>query len=156
MKRVAIIGGGITGLSAAFYLETARRNGAEVEYALFESSPRLGGVLKTDRVHDAVIEAGPDSFLTSKPWATQLAREVGLENELINSNDFQRKTYILNRSRLSPLPDGIQMVVPTKAWPIASSSLLSPGTKFRMLREYISPPEPLAEGVDESVASFVQ
>jgi oxygen-dependent protoporphyrinogen oxidase len=156
MKRVAIIGGGITGLSAAFYLESARRNGAAIEYALFESSPRLGGVLKTDRVHDALIEAGPDSFLSSKPWAAQLAREVGLENELINSNDSQRKTYILNRGRLTPLPDGIQMIVPTKAWPIASSPLLSFATKFRMLREYIAPPEPLAADADESVASFVQ
>jgi oxygen-dependent protoporphyrinogen oxidase len=156
MKRVAIIGGGITGLSAAFYLESARRNGVEIDYALFESSPRLGGVLKTDRIHDAIIEAGPDSFLSSKPWATQLAREVGLEDELINSNDYQRKTYILNRGRLTPLPDGIQMIVPTKAWPIASSLLLSFSTKLRMLREYIAPPEPLAEGADESVASFVK
>ncbi|MCU1308043.1 MAG: protoporphyrinogen oxidase [Acidobacteriaceae bacterium] len=156
MKRVAIIGGGISGLSAAYYLEQGRRSGAAVEYTLFEASPRLGGVLKTQRLHDCVIEAGPDSFLSAKPWATELAREVGLQNELIGSNDFQRKTFILNNGRLTAMPDGIQMIVPTKAWPVASSPLLSLSTKLRMMREYLAPPEPLPEGRDESVASFVE
>jgi len=156
MKRVAIIGGGISGLSAAYYLEKARRSGATVEYTLFEASPRLGGVLKTQRLHDCVIEAGPDSFLSAKPWATELAREVGLQDELIGSNDFQRKTFILNNGRLTEMPDGIQMIVPTKAWPVASSPLLSLSTKLRMMREYFAPPEPLADGRDESVASFVE
>src|SRR6266436_4396180 len=130
MKRVAIIGGGISGLSAAFYLEQGRRSGAAVEYTLFEASPRLGGVVKTQHLHDCVIEAGPDSFLSAKPWATELAREVGLQDELIGSNDFQRKTFILNNGSLIPMPDGIRMIVPTKAWPIASSSLLSITTKL--------------------------
>jgi oxygen-dependent protoporphyrinogen oxidase len=156
MKRIAIVGGGISGLSAAYYLEQARRGGAELDYTLFEASSRLGGVLKTERSHDCLIEAGPDSFLSAKPWATELAREVGLQNELIGSSDFQRKTFILNNGRLTSMPDGIQMIVPTKAWPIASSSLLSITTKLRMLREYLSPPEPLPEGQDESVASFVE
>ncbi|MCU1309223.1 MAG: protoporphyrinogen oxidase [Candidatus Angelobacter sp.] len=156
MKRVAIIGGGISGLSAAFYLEQGCRSGAAVEYTLFEASPRLGGVLKTQHLHDCVIEAGPDSFLSAKPWATELAREVGLQDELIGSNDFQRKTFILNNGRLTEMPDGIQMIVPTKAWPVASSPLLSLSTKLRMAREYVAPPEPLSEGRDESVASFVE
>src|SRR6266404_2321302 len=156
MKRVAIIGGGISGLSAAYYLEKARRSGATVQYTLFEASPRLGGVLKTARSHDCLIEAGPDSFLSAKPWATELAREVGLQDELIGSNDFQRKTFILNNGRLTSMPDGIQMIVPTKAWPVASSPLLSLSTKLRMMREYLAPPEPLPEGRDESVASFVE
>jgi oxygen-dependent protoporphyrinogen oxidase len=155
MKRVAIIGGGISGMSAAFYLEKARQNGAELDYMLFEATSRLGGVLKTEVIRDCIVEAGPDSYLSTKPWATELAREVGLQDELIGSNDFQRKTYILQNSRLVPMPDGIQMIVPTKAWPIATSPLLSFATKLRMLREYIAPPNPLASGEDESVASFV-
>ncbi|MCU1285284.1 MAG: protoporphyrinogen oxidase [Acidobacteriales bacterium] len=155
MKRVAIIGGGISGLSAAFHFEKARQTGVDISYTLFESEPRLGGVLRTEKQDGLLLEAGPDSFLSAKPWAADLAREVGLANELIHSNDFQRKTYILNRGHLTPLPDGIQMIVPTKAWPVATSPLLSFGTKIGMLREYFSPPAPLPPDQDESVASFV-
>jgi len=72
MKRIAIIGGGIAGLSAAFTLDQARLSGADVRYTLFESSGRLGGVLQTDRIDDCLVEAGPDSFLTEKPWAADL------------------------------------------------------------------------------------
>ncbi len=75
MKRIAIIGGGISGLSAAYTLEKKRQSGTPVEYVLFESSPRLGGVLVTDRVDGCVVEAGPDSFLTEKPWAADLCRQ---------------------------------------------------------------------------------
>src|SRR6266852_5426347 len=78
MKRIAIIGGGISGLSAAFVLEGHRRAGAPLEYILFDASPRLGGVLVTERVDGCLVEAGPDSFLTEKPWASDLCREVGL------------------------------------------------------------------------------
>jgi predicted NAD/FAD-dependent oxidoreductase len=67
MKRIAIIGGGISGLSAAFALEEKRKSGSPVEYVLFESNPRLGGVLVTDHVDGCIVEAGPDSFLTEKP-----------------------------------------------------------------------------------------
>ena len=73
MKRVAIIGGGVSGLAAAFSLEQARRSGAAVEYQLFEAGSRLGGVLLSERVDDCVVEAGPDSFLTEKPWAADFA-----------------------------------------------------------------------------------
>ena len=94
MKRIAIIGGGISGLSAAYTLEEKRQSGTPVEYVLFESSPRLGGVLVTDHVDGCIIEAGPDSFLTEKPWATDLCRKIGLGDQLIGSNDSDRKTYI--------------------------------------------------------------
>src|SRR5271169_2637797 len=93
MKRVAIIGGGISGLSAAYTLEEKRRSGESVEYVLYESSPRLGGVLVTDRVDGCLVEAGPDSFLTEKPWAADLCRKIGLGDQLIGSNDADRKTY---------------------------------------------------------------
>ena len=74
MKRIAIVGGGISGLSAAFVLEQRRRLGAELEYVLFESSPRFGGVIHTELVDGCVVEAGPDCFLTEKPWAADLCR----------------------------------------------------------------------------------
>ena len=98
MTRIAIIGGGISGLAAAFTLEEHRRAGT-IDYALYESSPRLGGVLRTEHIQGCVVEAGPDSFLTEKPWAADLCRAVGLGDQLIGSNDADRKTYILVRGR---------------------------------------------------------
>src|SRR5215470_3902071 len=97
MKRVAIIGSGASGLSAAYALEKARRRGALLEYTVFESNPKIGGVLVTDRVDDCLVEGGPDSFISEKPWAADLCRELGIGDQLIGSNDPERKTYILVR-----------------------------------------------------------
>ena len=90
MKRVAIIGGGISGLAAAFELEEKRRSGQDVDYVLYESSPRLGGVLRTEVIDGCVVEAGPDSFVSEKPWAADLCRALGLGDQLIGSNDADR------------------------------------------------------------------
>jgi oxygen-dependent protoporphyrinogen oxidase len=154
MKRIAIIGGGISGLSAAFALEKHRSAGAPLEYALFESSPRFGGVVVTERVDGCLVEAGPDSFLTEKPWASDLCREVGLDDQLIGSNDAGRKTYILLKSRLVVIPDGLMFMVPTKITPTVLSPLFSTRTKIRMAREWFHPPR--KAGTDETVASFVE
>ncbi|MGO9647446.1 MAG: protoporphyrinogen oxidase [Terriglobales bacterium] len=154
MKRIAIIGGGISGLSAAFALEKHRRSGVALEYSLFESSPRLGGVLLTERINGCLVEAGPDSFLTEKPWASDLCRELGLGDKLIGSNDRDRKTYILVKGRLVPIPDGLMFMVPTKILPVIWSPLFSTPTKFRMIREWFHPPKQSA--ADESVTSFVE
>src|SRR3954468_17698651 len=94
-RRIAIIGGGISGLSAAYALEERRMSGVPVEYTLFEAAPRLGGVVVTERVQDCLVEAGPDSFLTEKPWAIELCRKIDLGDQLIGSNDAERKTYIV-------------------------------------------------------------
>src|SRR5271167_3201554 len=154
MKRIAIIGGGISGLSAAFALEEQRAQGASLEYVLFESSARLGGVLVTERVDGCLVEAGPDSFLTEKPWASDLCREVGLADQLIGSNDADRKTYILVKGRLVVIPDGLMFMVPTKITPTLLSPLFSVRTKMRMAAEWFHPPHK-ADG-DESVATMVE
>jgi oxygen-dependent protoporphyrinogen oxidase len=154
MKRIAIVGGGISGLAAAFALEEHRRNGASIEYVLYESSPRLGGVLRTESIDGCVVEAGPDSFLTEKPWAADLCRAVGLEDQLIGSNDAERKTYILINGRLVAIPDGLMFMVPTKILPTMLSPLFSWKTKTRMARELFQRPR-VTEG-DESVASLVE
>ena len=154
MKRIAIIGGGISGLSAAYALEEKRRSGTPVEYVLFESSPRLGGVLVTDHVDGCIIEAGPDSFLTEKPWAADLCRKIGLGDQLIGSNDADRKTYILVKNKLVVLPDGLMFMVPTKILPTVFSSLFSVRTKMRMAAEWFHPPRKATE--DETVAAMVE
>ncbi len=153
MIRLAIIGGGISGLAAAFTLEEHRRAGA-VEYTLFESSPQFGGVLRTEKIDGCIVEAGPDSFISEKPWAADLCRTLGLGDQLIGSNDADRKTYILVRGRLIPMPDGLMFMVPTKILPTGLSPLFSWTTKLRMARELFYPPR--AAEADESVASFVE
>ena len=154
MRRIAIIGGGISGLSAAFYLDKARRSGADIEYSLFESGQRLGGVLSSDHIDGCLVEAGPDSFLTEKPWAVLLCRELGLDDQLIGSNDSERKTYIVVKGKLIPMPDGLMFMVPTRLMPTALSPLFSWNTKVRMAQELLHPPRPMQD--DESVAQLVQ
>jgi oxygen-dependent protoporphyrinogen oxidase len=153
MTSIAIIGGGISGLTAALTLEEHRRSGT-VEYTLYESSPHLGGVLRTERIQDCIVEAGPDSFLTEKPWAADLCRKLGLGNQLIGSNDADRKTYILVRGQLIPMPDGLMFLVPTNILPTALSPLFSWTTKLRMAQELLHPPH--ASEADETIASLVE
>src|SRR3984957_16906780 len=152
MTRIAIIGGGISGLTAALTLEEHRRAGS-VDYALYESSLQLGGVLRTDHVDGCIVEAGPDSFITEKPWAADLCRTLGLGDQLIGSNDVDRKTYILVRGRLIPMPDGLMFLVPTKILPTGFSPLFSWTTKLRMAQELLHPPR--ASDADESVAALL-
>jgi oxygen-dependent protoporphyrinogen oxidase len=153
--RTAIIGGGIAGLAAAYELEKARAAGANVEYTLYEAGERLGGSLASEMVDGAVLERGPDSFLTEKPAATELCRELGLGADLIPSNDAARKTYIVVKNRLVALPDGLMFLVPTKLIPTATTRLFSWMTKLRMGLELLHPPRPSAEA-DESVAALVE
>ena len=152
--RIAIIGGGIAGLAAAYELEKARAAGEPLEYTLFESRPVLGGSLASEIVNGAVIEKGPDSFLTEKPAAAELCRELGLGSQLIPSNDAARKTWIVVRNRLVPLPDGLMFLIPTRLVPTALTRLFSLKTKIRMALELLHPPRP--SEMDESVAALVE
>src|SRR5580704_14794910 len=143
--RTAVIGGGIAGLAAAYELEKARAAGAPVEYTLFESREKLGGSLASEIVNGAVLERGPDSFLTEKPAAAELCRELGLAADLISSNDAARKTYIVVNNELVALPDGLMFMVPTKLIPTAMSRLFSFSTKVRMGLDLFHPPRSNAE-----------
>ena len=152
--RIAIIGGGIAGLAAAYELEKARAAGAAVEYTLFEERPRLGGSLASEIVDGAVLERGPDSFLTEKPAAAELCRELGLGGELIPRTTPRARRILWSRNRLVALPDGLMFLVPTKLVPTALTRLFSVPTKVRMALELLHPPRP-SEG-DESVAALVE
>lgn len=154
MKRIAIVGGGIAGLSAAFFLEKARRSGADLQWTLFEKSGRLGGVIQTESRDGFVIEAGPDSFLSAKPDGARLCRELGIADQLISSNDADRKTYILVKGRLVPIPQGLEFMVPTRVWPMAATPLFSFTTKLRMAAELFSSAR--KDAGDESVGDFVR
>ncbi len=154
MKRIAIVGGGISGLAAAFALAERQRAGESLDFVVYESGPHFGGVLATDQIDGCLVEAGPDSFLTEKPWASDLCRRLGMEDQLIGSNDGDRRTYIVVKGRLVPMPDGLMFMVPTQLAPAMLTSLFSASTKFRMMREWRSPPRQSTG--DESVAALVE
>jgi oxygen-dependent protoporphyrinogen oxidase len=149
MPEVVIIGGGISGLSTAYYLAQGG-----MASTIVESRPRLGGVIQTERVEGCTIEAGPDSFLSIKPAALDLIRELGLADQVIGSNDHLRVTYVRKRGRLVPLPDGLMMMVPTRVLPLLTTPLLSWRTKLRMGMELLRAPKAMTR--DESVAEFVE
>lgn len=154
-RRIAVLGGGISGLAAAYTLARARQGGALVEELLIEGKNRLGGVIRTERVEGFVIEAGPDSFLAEKPQAAALCRELGLGDALLGSNDRRRRTYILHRGRLVPLPDGLMFLVPTRLWPMVTTRLLPLRSKLAMAAELFTSPFS-DQNTDETVASFVR
>ncbi len=153
MSHVVIVGGGITGLAAAWELQ---QHG--IDYTLLESADRLGGKISTERADadggEFVIEGGPDSFLVQKPWAWQLCREIGLEDRLIGTNDAHRNVYVLRGGKLHPVPRGLRLIVPLDPDGLMDSPLLSDEGKRRMLAETDIPPR--VESGDESLASFVR
>ena len=119
-----------------------------------ESRPRLGGVIQTEQVEGCTLEAGPDSFLSAKPAAFDLIRELGMADQIIGSNDHLRVTFVRRHGRLVPLPDGLMMMVPTKILPLVATRLVGVGTKARMGLELLRAPKPKAG--DESVAEFIE
>jgi oxygen-dependent protoporphyrinogen oxidase len=147
--RTVIIGGGISGLSTAYYL--AKGGAASI---ILESRPRLGGVIQTEHVEGCTLEAGPDSFLSMKPAGLELIADLGLSSEVIGSNDHLRVTFVRKNGRLVPLPDGLMMMVPTKILPLVTTGLVSWGTKLRMGLEWFRAPK--TKPGDESVAEFVE
>jgi protoporphyrinogen/coproporphyrinogen III oxidase len=158
MKRIAIVGGGIAGLAAAYELSRLADNGAALGVVLFEASPRLGGIVETVREGGFVIECGPDAWVTEKPWARELAEELGLGDEVIPSNDATRKTYVLMDSQLRAMPDGMRMMVPANLDALDQSGLFSAEAKQAFHDEVNRAAElkNSAPQQDESVASFVQ
>jgi oxygen-dependent protoporphyrinogen oxidase len=157
MKRVAIVGGGVAGLAAAYELARLAREGAEVQGVLYEASTRLGGIVETVREGGFVIECGPDAWVTEKPWARELAEELGLGAEVMSSNDATRKTYVLVDKKLQAMPDGMRMMVPANLDALDGSELFSAVAKqaYRDEVELAADLKAAAPDEDESVADFV-
>jgi oxygen-dependent protoporphyrinogen oxidase len=155
MTHITIIGGGIAGLATAYYLQKkSRESGIEVDYTLVDSASRFGGKITTEQVDDFIIEGGPDSFITQKPWGTQLCRELGLADRLIPTNDERRNIFVLSKGKLIPFPGGYRLTVPTEFVPFALSPLISPLGKLRMGLDLVIPPR--REQSDESLAAFIR
>ncbi|HEY5329337.1 MAG TPA: protoporphyrinogen oxidase [Acidobacteriaceae bacterium] len=164
--KVAIIGGGISGLAAAYELELARKRGTDIDWRLYESTSRLGGIIETTRHNGFILEGGPDGWVTEKPWARDLAIELGLESDLIYSNDVTRKTYIWKDSgnagemagALQPIPDRMRLMVPEDLSTLDDSPLFSPSAKQAYADELANAAQlrEAAPDTDESIASFVR
>lgn len=157
--NVAIVGGGISGLSTAWYLQKqAAEHQIDLTYTVLEKSDRWGGKILTDVIDSEdtqpfVVEGGPDSFLTQKPWALQLAQELGVEERLIGTNDEQRQVYVVVNGKPVPLPEGVLLIVPTKFMPFVMSPLISPLGKLRMGLDLLIPPK--VDDEDETLAQFI-
>lgn len=154
-RRVAIVGGGISGLTAAYMLAQARERGVPVSEFLIEAEDRLGGVVRTDRLEGFVLEGGPDSFISEKPEAAELCRELGLGDSLIGSNDDERHTYIVHKGSLVPLPEGLMLLTPTRIRPFLKSPLVPLSTKLMIATEWFVTPTK-SRDYDESIATFVR
>jgi oxygen-dependent protoporphyrinogen oxidase len=157
-RRIAIIGGGIAGLAAAYELAKLTRDREPVDVTLFEASSRLGGIVETTREGGFIIEGGPDGWVSEKPWARELALELGLEDELIFSNDDQRRTCVLIDGALKAMPNGMRMMVPADLAALDASDLFSDEAKRAFHLEILRAEElkALTPVEDESVAQFVR
>lgn len=153
--KLVVVGGGIAGLAAAHRaVEVARERGISLDLTLLEARQRLGGTIDTERVNGYLVEAGPDSFLSEKPWGLALCRRLGLEHRLVGTDDRFRRTFVWFRGRLHPLPEGFQLLAPTRVRPFLASRLLSWPGKARMALDLLLPRG--AVGADESLGAFVR
>ena len=154
MSKIIIIGGGIAGLAAAVHLKAgAKSHGKSVDVLLLEKNGRIGGKILTEKYNGFLVEGGPDSFLPEKVWSVNLAKHLGLEPEMLPSNDEFKGTFIFSKNELHSLPEGVMLMVPTSFWPMAKSHLISWPGKLRMGMEVFVPKRKFVE--DESLASFV-
>ncbi|MBI4060329.1 MAG: protoporphyrinogen oxidase [Elusimicrobia bacterium] len=149
-KRVVILGGGISGLVAAYELVKRRH---PVEVIVLEAAGTLGGKIRTETVLGQVVETGPDSFITTKPEMLELVRELGLESELIGTGPDAGVAVLLG-GRLVPMPAGMNLIAPTRLLPFALTPLFSPAAKLRMAFEPFRPSR--RDGADESLADFTR
>ena len=150
-RHVVIIGGGISGLAAAHRLKEEN-----VQVTLLEAAARLGGTIQTEHRDGFLIECGPDSFISEKPQAVELAKRLGLESRLVQTNEQFRRSFIVRDGRLRPVPEGFQLLAPSRLWPFITSDIFSVAGKARMAADLLLPRKRTNGVNDESLASFVR
>lgn len=157
MKRIIIIGGGITGLAAAHRLiELSKGTAGEFEVTVLEASSRLGGTIQTEHHDEFLLEHGPDSFISEKPEALELVKRLGLEPQLIETNKKHRRSFIVRKGKLRPVPEGFQLLGPSRLWPFVTSDIFSWTGKARMALDLLLPRGNTNQNIDESLAQFVR
>ncbi|HMP71868.1 MAG TPA: protoporphyrinogen oxidase [Kiritimatiellia bacterium] len=149
--RIAIVGAGIAGLAAAHALRTAH---PKWPVRIFDPNSRAGGKIVTDTEDGFVIEGGPDSFVTDKPWCLDLCRNLGLEHRLVPCNTAGQSVFILRNGKWVQFPGGLRLTIPTQFRPFLASSILPWSAKLRMLGDLVLPRGPATD--DESLADFIR
>lgn len=149
-KRVAVIGGGISGLAAAHRLHELAPH---LAITLFEQAPRTGGVLETKRQDGFLLEWGADNFITNVPWAMDLCRRIGFVDQLLETDEEHRGAFVVRKGKLHRIPQGFIIMAPSRVWPVVSTRILSPWGKLRMALEFLVPKR--QDDSDESLAGFV-
>ncbi len=154
MKRIVVIGGGVTGLATAHHLrELAESRSEDLEVTVLEASDRPGGAIGTERRDGFVLELGPDSMITDKPWGLALARRLGLQDELIGTQEVHRRSFVVRNGQLQPVPEGFQLLAPARFGPLAGTPIFSWPGKARMAMDLLIPRR--GEDGDESLGHFV-
>ena len=153
MAHIVVIGGGISGLAAAHRLIELSPT---AQVTLIEASSRLGGTIRTDERDGFLLERGPDSFISEKPEAVALAKRLGIESRLIETNAKHRRSFIVRDGRLRPVPEGFQLLAPSRIWPFLTTDIFSFGGKVRMAADLFLPRRSANEVADESLSSFVR
>jgi oxygen-dependent protoporphyrinogen oxidase len=153
MNRIVIIGGGISGLAAAHRVLELNQT---AQVTILEASDRLGGTIQTEHRDGFLIERGPDSFISEKPHAVALAKRLGIESQLIQTNQEYRRSFIVRDGRLRAVPDGFQLMAPSRMWPFLTSDIFSLAGKARMAADLLLPRRSANGSTDESLASFVR
>ncbi len=157
MKTVVVIGGGISGLAAALRLvEFREKHGGAFDVRLLEASARLGGVIQSKHRDGFLLESGPDSFISEKPEAIELIKRLGLESHLIETNKAHRRSFIVRNGKLCPVPEGFQLLAPSRFWPFVTSDIFSWMGKARMAMDLLLPRGNTNGHADETLAQFVR
>ena len=153
INKIVVVGGGISGLAAAHRLIELNQS---LQITLIEASNRLGGTIETTHRDGFLLERGPDSFISEKPHALALARRLGLEPRLIQTNEKFRRSFIVREGRLRPVPEGFQLLAPSQIAPFLMTDIFSVAGKARMAADLVLPRRPTNGTDDESLASFVR
>lgn len=154
-KRILIVGAGLTGLCAAHrIMELSKKNNLDIQLQILEAGDRSGGVITTEDWEECTLELGPDSFITTKPWALELAQRLGLSDRLIGTDDKNRRSFVLRNKTLIPLPEGFYMLAPGSFTSFFKTPLFTKWGKARMLLDLVIPGKKNIK--DESLASFVR
>lgn len=153
-RTIAVVGGGIAGLSAAYYASKwVREKDENFHIIVLDEKEYWGGKILTERIGDFVVEGGPDTFIVTKPWGMKLCRELGIADRLHGTNPERNSTFVLHGGELEPLPEGLTMMVPSKFMPMIRTDLLSWPEKMRMGLDFFIPPG--EENGDETLGNFV-
>src|ERR1041384_1888946 len=153
MNRIVVIGGGITGLAAAHRVHELN---PQIKVTVLEASDRLGGTIQTEHRDGFLLERGPDSFISEKPQALALAKRLGLESQIIQTNEKFRRSFIVRDGRLRSVPEGFQLLAPSRITPFLMTDIFSVAGKARMAADLFLPRRHTNGTDDESLASFVR